>query len=136
MYARSPHLPPGYSFARDGPPSSPTLPSPPIVLLGVHPHFSITKSAALVGLGSGPKVVHQLPAQTDDELAFDLGALEQRLKDEQAVGRGVVVLYGLGEVNTGGFPGGLPEVSKLCKQYGAWLHIDAGEYSPYNAACS
>lgn len=43
------------------------------------------------------------------------------------MGRGVIVCYGLGEVNTGGFGTGLVDVAKLCKENGAWLHVDAGE---------
>lgn len=127
LYAHSPHLPAHYSFARSGPPSSSNLPSPPIVILALHPHFSILKAAALVGIGSGPNVVHSMPCQEEDELAFDLAALEKRLKEEKEVGRGVIVAYGLGEVNTGGFGRDLMKVVEMCKVYGAWLHIDAGE---------
>jgi len=97
------------------------------VLLSLHPHFSIQKAASLVGLGAGPKVIHSIPAAADDELAFDLLALEARLAEEQKIGRGVIVCYGLGEVNTGGFGSGLDRVSELCKDFGAWLHVDAGE---------
>lgn len=127
LYSVSPHLPLGYSYSQDGPPSSPSLPSPPIIILALYPHFSVTKAAGLVGIGAGPRVVHAMPAAPDDELAFDLDALEKRLREEKKVGRGVIVNYGLGEVNTGGFGRGTDRVAELCKQYGAWLHIDAGE---------
>ncbi|WRT65042.1 uncharacterized protein IL334_001984 [Kwoniella shivajii] len=125
LLSKSPHLPLGYSWARDGPPSSPTLPSPPIVILGLHPHFSIAKASSLVGLGSGPRVIQSMPADSEDELAFDLTKLEERLKEESQVERGVIVVYGVGEVNTGGFGSGLGKVAELCKQYGSWLHVDA-----------
>jgi glutamate/tyrosine decarboxylase-like PLP-dependent enzyme len=49
------------------------------------------------------------------------------LEDEKAVGRGVIVVYGLGEVNTGGLAGDLDRVVDLCDELGAWLHVDAGE---------
>ncbi len=123
LYAASPYTHPGYSYAASGPP--PGLPSPPIVVLGLHPHWSIKKAAALVGLGNGPSVFHSLPADAEDELAIDLSALRGRLLAERAIGRGVIVTYGLGEVNTGGFGRGLPQVVALCRQYGAWLHVDA-----------
>lgn len=123
LYAASPHTPPGYSYAQGGPP--PAMPLPPIVVLGLHPHFSIRKAAALVGLGNGPSVFHSLPPDSKDELAFDLGSLHGRLLAERAIGRGVIVTYGLGEVNTGGFGRSLPAVAALCREYGAWLHIDA-----------
>ncbi|WWD07967.1 hypothetical protein V865_006077 [Kwoniella europaea PYCC6329] len=124
LLSQSPHLPPGYSWARDGPPSSPTLPSPPIVILSIHPHFSISKAASLVGLGGGPRVIQTMPSDLEDELSFDLEKLEERLKIEKEVGRGVIICYGLGEVNTGGFGKGLDRVSELSKAYGAWLHVD------------
>lgn len=101
------------------------MPSPPIVVLGLHPHWSIKKAAALVGLGNGPSVFHSLPADAEDELAIDLSALRGRLLAERAIGREVIVSYGLGEVNTGGFGRGLPAVAALCREYGAWLHVDA-----------
>lgn len=126
LYANSPHLPKNYSFSQSGPPSSPTLPNPPIILLTLHPHYSILKASALVGIGSGPNVVQTLPADSEDELSFDMEVLESRLKEEKSIGRGVVVIWGMGEVNTGGFGRGLDHVSKLCRENGAWLHVDAG----------
>ncbi|WVW78763.1 hypothetical protein I302_100725 [Kwoniella bestiolae CBS 10118] len=124
LLAQSPHLPKGYSWARDGPPTSPTLPSPPIVILSLHPHFSISKAASLVGLGGGPKVIQTVLSDPEDELSFDLEKLEERLKVEKEVGRGVIVCYGLGEVNTGGFGRNLDKVAELSREYGAWLHVD------------
>jgi len=126
LYSVSPHLPEGYSYAQDGPPSGANIPSPPVIILALHPHYSITKAAGLVGIGAGPRVVQMVPPAKDDELAFDMTALEQRLSQEKEVGRGVIVSYGLGEVNTGGFGRGLDDVARLCRSYGAWLHVDAG----------
>ena len=96
------------------------------MLLSLHPHFSVLKAASLVGIGSGPRIVQTLNADETSELTVDLENLEGRLQQEQRIGRGVIVSYGLGEVNTGGFGTGLPEIAALCKQYGAWLHVDAG----------
>ncbi|WVR04410.1 hypothetical protein IAU60_001412 [Kwoniella sp. DSM 27419] len=127
LYAHSPHLPSSYSYAQDGPPSAPGLPSPPIIILSLHPHFSIQKASALVGLGSSSRIIQTVPPQAHDELAFDLDILEGRLREEQAVGRGVIVVYGVGEVNTGSFGNGqgLADVAALCRTHGAWLHVDA-----------
>lgn len=101
------------------------------MILSLHPHFSINKAAALVGLGSGPEVVQTLPRLEEDELAFDLAALRKRMQEEKEVGRGVIVVYGLGEVNTGGgLAGDLEEVVEVVEEYGGWLHVDAGESAP------
>ncbi|WWC87204.1 uncharacterized protein L201_002090 [Kwoniella dendrophila CBS 6074] len=125
LLSKSPHLPANYSWARDGPPSAPGLPSPPIVILSLHPHFSIAKASSLVGLGSGPRIIQSIPADPEDELAFDLEKLEAKLKEEKETGRGVIVVYGIGEVNTGGFGKGLDKVAGLCERYESWLHVDA-----------
>jgi len=126
LYSISPHLPADYSYAQDGPPSSPTLPSPPIIVLALHPHYSILKAASLVGIGAGPKVIQTIPASAEDELAFDMALLRDRLQKEKEIGRGVIVAYGLGEVNTGGIGSDLEQVAELCEELGAWLHVDAG----------
>lgn len=129
LYANLPGLPQGYHYAQDGPPSrAHSLPDPPIVILALHPHYSILKAAALVGIGAGPKSVRSVPASAEDELTFDLVALETALKLCTAEGRGVIVVHGLGEVNTGGFGGDLDKIAALCERYNAWLHVDAGEY--------
>jgi glutamate/tyrosine decarboxylase-like PLP-dependent enzyme len=52
--------------------------------------------------------------------------LRRRLQEEKEVGRGVIVSYGLGEVNTGGIGSDLEEIAELCEELGAWLHVDAG----------
>lgn len=72
-------------------------------------------------------MVQTLPRSEDDELAFDIPALRSRLQAEKEVGRGVVVVYGLGEVNTGGLGGDLEAVAAACEEFGAWLHVDAGQ---------
>lgn len=97
------------------------------MVLTLHPHFSILKASALVGIGSGPSIIQTIPAAEHDELAFDMKALRSRLATEMNIGRGVIVAYGLGEVNTGGFGAGLEQVAEMCREYNAWLHIDAGK---------
>lgn len=54
--------------------------------------------------------------------------LRDRLIKEKEIGRGVIVSYGLGEVNTGGIGGDLEDVAELCDELGAWLHVDAGMF--------
>ncbi|TYJ52643.1 hypothetical protein B9479_006735 [Cryptococcus floricola] len=122
LYSTSSTLPPNYSFSQDGPPPTPF----PIKILALHPHFSISKAASFIGLGGGPAVIQSVPAQEGNEVAFDLEKLEERLKAESVPGeKGVIVVYGVGEVNTGAFGGDLGGVARLCREYGAWLHVDA-----------
>ncbi|WVQ75704.1 hypothetical protein IAR50_005334 [Cryptococcus sp. DSM 104548] len=122
LYSTSLSLPPNYSFSQDGPP--PVL--FPIKILALHPHFSISKAASFIGLGGGPSVIQSVPAQEGDNVAFDLDKLEEMLEISSVPGKkGAIVVYGVGEVNTGAFGGDLGGVAKLCRKYGAWLHVDA-----------
>jgi glutamate/tyrosine decarboxylase-like PLP-dependent enzyme len=75
-------------------------------------------------------VVHILPHDASDpeKLSFDLDVLRSRLEEERQAGRGVIVCYGSGEVNTGSMGKGLRGVAEICEVMGAWLHVDAGAY--------
>lgn len=87
-------------------------------------HTSIAKAASFVGIGRSN--THELSILSDDQMcAFDLVELERRLK-ENVGKRGSVVVSSFGEVNTGGFTPNTKEIRRLCDQYDAWLHIDAG----------
>jgi glutamate/tyrosine decarboxylase-like PLP-dependent enzyme len=101
-----------------------------IRIFALHPHYSILKAAALVGLGNGSDVVHILPHDPSDpeKLSFDIDVLRERLEEEKQAGRGVIVVYGAGEVNTGSMGKGVRQVAGVCAELGAWLHVDAGEY--------
>ena len=55
-----------------------------------------------------------------------MALLRDRLEKEKEIGRGVIVSYGLGEVNTGGIGSDLENVAEMCEELGAWLHVDAG----------
>lgn len=72
-------------------------------------------------------MIQNLAPSASDEIAIDVEALKSRLQEERKIGRGVIVAYGLGEVNTGGFGGDLLGVAQACIDSGAWLHVDAGE---------
>lgn len=100
-----------------------------IRIFALHPHYSILKAAALVGLGNGGDVLHILPHDPSDpeKLSFDQEVLRKRLQEEKEAGRGVIVVYGAGEVNTGSIGKGLRAVAGICEDLGAWLHVDAGK---------
>ena len=72
-------------------------------------------------------MVKSVPAMADDELEWDLEALRAMLVEAKEAAIPVLVVYGLGEVNTGGFGRSLPEVAALSQEFDAWLHVDAGQ---------
>ena len=91
----------------------------PITVFTAAPHSSIIKSLGVLGLGQRNIVkVGCLPERE----VYDLQALEQALEMCTTLGR--VVVASAGTVNTGDFDN-LIAIAQLCKQHGAWLHVDA-----------
>lgn len=113
---------PNYSVAESG------MGGIEIDIFSAGAHNSISKSAAILGIGRSN--VHEI-LRKEDELemcAFDLIELEKRLKMNVELGRGSIVISSFGEVNTGGFTPDTIELRRLCDGYNAWFHIDAGSY--------
>jgi glutamate/tyrosine decarboxylase-like PLP-dependent enzyme len=105
-------------------------------------HASIKKAAAFAGIGRanvvdvGRRVDHTKLNEKDDVLAararmecldFDLKRLEAELKQCQERHQPAVVVVGMGEVVTGALSDQTLAIRKICDDYDAWLHIDAGE---------
>ncbi len=100
--------------------------SPPIaVLTGGKRHITVDRALRLLGLGNRCAV----RLDVDDQGRMEAAALERAL----AAARGpTIVCAQAGEVNTGSFDP-LEEISALCKQAGAWLHVD-GAFGLWAAA--
>ncbi|GAA4367706.1 aspartate aminotransferase family protein [Nocardioides caricicola] len=84
-------------------------------------HFSVQKSARLLGLGDAAVVT----VPTDGDRRMDVGALGRALAliaDAGDVPMAVVATAGTTDF---GAIDPLPEVAALCEGYGAWLHVDA-----------
>ncbi|KAJ3126094.1 DNA replication licensing factor mcm8 [Nowakowskiella sp. JEL0407] len=80
------------------------------------PHSSILKAASILGIGR--KNVVEIRGLNEI-------LVEEYLAKCKKEGRGVIVVLGFGEVNTGSFPSNSSRIAELCKQYDAHLHIDA-----------
>lgn len=100
---------------------------PPVPVLGGSPHASVTKALAMLGMGR--QVVEQI-AHLPGRIAVDPQALRERLAALE--GTPAIVVASAGEVNTGDFDN-LEELAALCREYGAWLHVD-GAFGLF-AAC-
>ncbi len=91
------------------------------VLTSTDSHFSVQKSARLLGLG--PDAVIAVP--TDGERRLDIGALSRALAgcvDDALVPMAVVATAGTTDF---GAIDPLRETASLAAAYGAWLHVDA-----------
>nr|WSZ96101.1 aspartate aminotransferase family protein [Streptomyces sp. NBC_00857] len=84
-------------------------------------HFSVQKSATLLGLG--PDAVVSIPCDRDKRMqTVALAAELQRCRDEGLTPMAVVATAGTTDF---GSIDPLPEIGALCAQFGTWLHVDA-----------
>ena len=92
-----------------------------VVVLSSLPHSSISKAAAVVGLGRG--CVRSV-RRRGTACGIDLEVLKREVGVQ---GRVCVVVVSAGEVNTGRFAEGMGvmrEARRICDEVGAWLHVD------------
>ncbi|MEW2130211.1 lysine decarboxylase DesA [Streptomyces sp. NPDC005435] len=84
-------------------------------------HFSVKKSAKLLGLG--PDAVVTIPVDHDKRM--HTVALAHEL--ERAVQDGLVPMAVVATAGTTDFGSidPLPEIAELCEQFGVWMHVDA-----------
>ncbi|EGX57842.1 L-2,4-diaminobutyrate decarboxylase [Streptomyces zinciresistens K42] len=84
-------------------------------------HFSVQKSAKLLGLG--PDAVVTIPVDHDKRMQTVALARElARCAEDGLVPMAVVATAGTTDF---GSIDPLPEIAELCEQYGTWLHVDA-----------
>ncbi|WP_405561163.1 pyridoxal phosphate-dependent decarboxylase family protein [Streptomyces sp. NBC_01180] len=84
-------------------------------------HFSVQKSAKLLGLG--PEAVVSIPCDQDKRMQTLALARElERCRAEGAVPMAVVATAGTTDF---GSIDPLPAIAELCARYGAWMHVDA-----------
>jgi len=84
-------------------------------------HFSVKKSAKLLGLGQDSVV--SVPVDHDKRMQTVALARElERCRRDGLVPMAVVATAGTTDF---GSIDPLPEIAELCEQYGAWMHVDA-----------
>ncbi|MER5376356.1 lysine decarboxylase DesA [Streptomyces sp. NPDC002553] len=84
-------------------------------------HFSVKKSAKLLGLG--PDAVVSVPVDHDKRLQTLALARElERCTEAGLIPMAVVATAGTTDF---GSIDPLPEIAELCDRYGAWMHVDA-----------
>jgi glutamate/tyrosine decarboxylase-like PLP-dependent enzyme len=91
--------------------------SPPIrVFLGGKRHVTIDRALRLLGLGSESAT----RIEADEQGRVRVDALAEALREVEGP---AIVCAQVGEVNTGAIDS-LPEIADLCRDAGAWLHVD------------
>jgi glutamate/tyrosine decarboxylase-like PLP-dependent enzyme len=98
-----------------------------IRILTTLPHSSLGKAASIVGLGRYSMI------DVSDKAKGSMFAVDVNLEQLQNLIRRTdylhIVAISCGEVNTGFFASSLnamEDISRLCKEHGAWLHVDGG----------
>ncbi|MFI0977193.1 pyridoxal phosphate-dependent decarboxylase family protein [Streptomyces sp. NPDC021093] len=91
------------------------------ILASACSHFSVQKSAGLLGLG--PEAVIAVPVDRDKRL--QTVALAREL--ERCVAEGLVPMAVVATAGTTDFGSidPLPEIAELCARHGVWMHVDA-----------
>ncbi|WP_394941241.1 pyridoxal phosphate-dependent decarboxylase family protein [Psychromicrobium sp. YIM B11713] len=84
-------------------------------------HFSVQKSASMLGLGYDSVV----PIKVDAEQRLDLAALRQALAECEAAGLQAMAVVGTAGTTDFGSIDPLPGIAELAEHYDAWFHVDA-----------
>ncbi|GGL28190.1 pyridoxal-dependent decarboxylase [Streptomyces anthocyanicus] len=84
-------------------------------------HFSVRKSAKLLGLG--PDAVVSIPVDRDKRM--QTVALARELERCARDGLVPMAVVATGGTTDFGSIDPLPEIAGLCEQYGVWMHVDA-----------
>jgi glutamate/tyrosine decarboxylase-like PLP-dependent enzyme len=99
-----------------------------VIYAGDQVHSSIARGARL--LGFAPERLRVLPS--DGAFRMDTGALERAMEEDARAGLvPFAVVASAGTTNTGAVDP-LPDVARICRRAGAWLHVDGA----YGAAAA
>ncbi len=91
-------------------------------------HTWIHKAADLFGLGTDS--IRWIPA--DEKFRMDTHALRKQIREDSERGDLPMIVVGAaGSVSTGATDP-LPEIAKICREYGLWFHVD-GAYGGFAA---
>ena len=83
-------------------------------------HSSVDKAVSILGLGTD----NLRRVRTDDAFRIDVDALRGAMTADRAAGRRpFCVIASAGTVTTGAIDP-IEEVAALCREFGAWLHVD------------
>lgn len=97
------------------------LAADPVIYLTPEAHHGYNKIAHMVGLGR--RSLRAVP--TDSDLKMDVFELARQISNDRADGFAPFMVVATAGTTATGVIDPLPEIGRLCRQEGLWLHVDA-----------
>jgi len=98
------------------------LPARPVMYASTEAHFSIEKSANVIGLGSTAGL-RRVPV--DRSSRIDLGALRRAVADDRAAGQWPFCVVGVAGITSNGVIDPLDALADVASEERLWYHVDA-----------
>jgi L-2,4-diaminobutyrate decarboxylase len=94
---------------------------PPVLVVHADTHYSVSRSAGILGLGTN----HVIRVGLDPGRRMDPSQLESTLRNLRSKNQPVVAVVACACSTPIGAFDPLDDVADVCQRYGVWLHIDA-----------
>lgn len=98
----------------------------PVLIAHADAHYSVTRSAGILGLGTEQIVF----ASLDDRRRMDPNRLDDTLSDLRRRGIPIVAVSAASCATPIGAFDSLPEIVDVCRRHEVWLHVDAAHGGP------
>jgi L-2,4-diaminobutyrate decarboxylase len=93
----------------------------PVIVAHADVHYSVTRSAGILGLGTD----HILPAALDANRRMDANRLDDQLSELRGRGVPIVAVVSAACATPIGAFDRIPEIVEVCRRHEVWLHVDA-----------
>lgn len=102
------------------------LNSNPVILVSSDAHYSVTRSAGILGIGS--ENIIKVPL--DERRKMNPAALQEQILSCQAENKTIIAVVACACATPIGAFDPLNEIADLCEQHDLWLHVDAAHGGP------
>lgn len=98
----------------------------PVILASSDAHYSLTRSAGILGIGTE----NILKVPLDEQRRMDPRALKEMILECQSENQKIIAVIACACATPIGAFDPLNEIADLCEQYQIWLHVDAAHGGP------
>ena len=93
----------------------------PVIVAHGEAHYSVSRSAGILGLGTNQVV----RAKLDDQRRMDPAELDATLGELKSKGHPIIAVSASSCATPTGAFDPLPRIADVCEKHGVWLHVDA-----------